>query len=259
MTEIPATNALAFVLLESAVPIEAGALAAELRAAAPGLPHPTDWKSGGPGILTATIPGGGIAVAPMPIAVPAGDLEAPLAWAWHWPAARDAVARHRAHLVVHAASTALAPLDLRLLHTKLVGATLALAGARAVGVYVGHASLLRSADDYRSDAAGASRDELPLLAWLGFVAVPAGDGRISAFTTGMEEFGFLDIEVRRTRQAPPEVLGFLADAASYQLTSGRRLADGDTFGFSADDRRPIRHERSEFRPGKTVVVIAPPA
>ena len=251
---VQATQALAMVLLEGPVTIDVPAFTEALRGSSGGLPLPTAVTTER-GIVTATIPGGGLAIAPMPIAIPAGDIVGPLALAWHWPEARTVVPRHTAHLIVHASSLTLPALELRLLHTKVIGAILAVAGARATGVYVGHARLLRSAADYAADARAASKDTLPLLAWIGFNPVVGKEGRVSAYTTGMRELGFMELEVRRSTKPPAEVLGFLADVTDYQLTSGVRLNDGETFGFSAEDRRPIRHQRSEFLPDTTVVVL----
>ena len=203
-------------------------------------------------VATAQIPGGMLALAHMPLPIPAGELEGPAAVAWHWPDAAAAAREHAGHVIVHAASTELGSLELRLLHTHLVAALLRTAGG--AGVYVGDAMLLRSAEDYLAEAQAASREALPLMLWIGFNPVRE-DGHVSAYTTGLSGFGFLELEVRRSGRAPGELIGALADAANYQLSTGKVLGDGETFGFSRNDRRRIRHTTSEFIPGARVALL----
>ena len=205
------------------------------------------------GVTVAQIPGGAVGMVLISAPVPPGDLEGPTAVAWHWPTAGEAIARHASHVIVHAGSSTLDLLDLRLLHTRFVAAVAETTGA--IGVYVGGAMLVRAADDYVAEARMASHDNLPLLCWLGVNPVREEDGSASGYTTGMHDLGFLELEIRRSERPVTEVLGVLADAASYQLTTGKRLGDGETFGFSETDRRRIRHTRSAFLPDTTVVSI----
>jgi hypothetical protein len=206
-------------------------------------------------VTVASIPGGTIGLMHMPIPVPAGDLEGPVAVAWHWPEAADVVPAHRAHVIVHAGSTTLDALDLRLLLTKLAASALSV--SEGIGVYVGDAMLVRSAADYLSDAAQASRDNLPILSWVGFNPVRE-DERFSAYTTGLTAFGLPELEVRRSAMTPPELFGTLADLANYELSTGKVLRDGDTFGASETDRIRVRYRPSDFISGLTVAALELP-
>ena len=206
-------------------------------------------------VAVASIPGGMIGLMHVPMPVPAGDLEGPIAVAWHWREAADVVPAHRAHVIVHAASTILDALDLRLLLTRLAASALAVSDG--VGVYVGDAMLVRSAADYLSDAAEASRDNLPILSWVGFNPVRE-DERLSAYTTGLTAFGLPELEVRGSALTPPELLGTLADIATYELSTGKVLRDGDTFGASETDRMRVRYRASAFIPDVTVAGLELP-
>jgi hypothetical protein len=248
----PATHALAMVLLESTAVVDAAAILAQLRTHAPDLPL-TDVETSDTGVTTAKIPGGAVGIIRLPMPVPHGDLAGPVALAWHWPEAEETVARHGAHVIVHAASDTLDPLALRLLHTRLVAAVAATTDA--LGVYIGEALLVRAAADYVEDAREASAENPPLLSWVGFNLVGEPDDRFSAYTTGLERLGMPELEVRRVAQPAPAVIGLLADVAHYQLTTGKRLKDGDTFGASADDRRRVRHARSSFIPKTPVMLL----
>jgi hypothetical protein len=204
---------------------------------------------------TVEIPDGAIGFVHMEMPLPAREVEGPASVAWHWPEARGAVAAHQSHVIATSFSTTLTALDLRVLLTKLVASILAT--TNSVGVYVGDARLVRSAADYRNDAATATRDAPPLLSWLGFNPV-IEDGGSSAYTTGLTWFGLRELEVRRSARPVPEVLGMLADLAQYELTTGRVLRDGDTFGASAADRTRVRFRHSEFIPETEVAVLELP-
>jgi hypothetical protein len=203
----------------------------------------------------ANIPGGAIAVAHMPVPIPAGDLTGPIAVAWHWPEAGQAIARHQSHVIVHASSTELSSVDLKLFQTKLAAAIIATNGG--IGVYVGDAMLVRSAADFGSDAANASVDNLPIISWIGFNPV-RDDNSFSVYTTGLTAFGLNELEVRRSTRPVTELFGTLADLANYQLSSGKVLKDGDTFGATELDRTRVVYRQSEFIPDTTVAVVELP-
>lgn len=245
------SRALAMVLLRSADSFDLGAVRRALDVLPHALPRVEKWETQD-GATVASVPGGALALLSLPAPVPRGDLEGPVQLAWHWPGAAARVAEHTAHVIVNVGSTTLDQIDAHLLLTKVVEAILD--SSDAVGVYVGQSLLVRSAEDYAQDAAGAARDALPLLSWVGFQLVDE-DGQHSAYTTGLGAFGLLELEVRRSALSPAELLGTLADVAHYQLVSGRRIGDGETFGATAHDRTRIRYQRSEFIPDMQVAVV----
>ena len=244
-------HALAMVMLPGDQPVDGRAVLDHLAATWGDLPAIAGVESSD-GRTIAAIRGGMLAIAQVPMPIPATDLEGPVALAWHWPEAAERVAAHRQHLLVHAASDALDALDLRLFHTRLVASALAV--SQATGVYAGDAMLVRSAEAWAEDARSASRAEPPILSWIGFNVVAEPDAT-SAYTTGLSSFGHRELEVRRTARPPGDVIGSLADLANYLLASGRSFRDGDTFGATASDRTRIRFARSEFIPDLDVAVL----
>lgn len=236
------------VLLRDRQPLDGQAVFDYLRTHWADLPSITDVET--KEMATAgVIPGGVLGLGQMPMPVPRGDLEGPAAAAWHWPTAAADVGAHESHVIVFASSTKLDQVDVRLLHSKLVASVAAL--TNALGVYVGNALLVRAAADYVAEARAASREALPTMLWIGFNPVSDGDG-FSAYTTGLTAFGLPELEVRGSMRPPAEVFGTMADAATYELQTGRVLRDGDTFGHSVTERVPVRHTRSAFLPDTTV-------
>ena len=59
------------------------------------------------------------------------------------------------------------------------------------------------------------------------------------YTEGLTAFGKDEIEVLNTQAQPGELRGFLGDIAYYLITEDVTLRDGETIGFSEDQRLPI--------------------
>lgn len=249
-----AHHALVMVLLGTEAPLDGAAVLNHLVARWDDIPSLGDRETRDEAAMAA-IAGGVLGLASVPMPVPSGDLEGPIALAWHWPEAATIVPAHRSHVIVHVGSSTLGAIEVRLLATKLAASVLAVSDG--VGVYVGDSMLVRSASDYLNDAAHASRHNLPLLSWIGFNAV-GEDGRLSAYTTGLTAFGFLELEVQGSTLSTPEVFGTVADIANYQLGTGKVLHDGDTFGATEAERIRVRYRPSAFIPDTTVAVVELP-
>ena len=203
-------------------------------------------------VATADIAGCAVAASLMPIPVPSNDLAGPIAAAYHWPDAATAIAAHEQHAIIFAKSDTADAVDLHLLASRLAAATLEVAGG--IGMYVGHAMLVRDAIGYISDISSASRQDVPVRAWIGFNAVNDDDA-LSVYTTGLTAFGFRELEIRRTSVDPGNAINRLMNVASYQLETGRVIKDGETIGYSETERHNVRYARSAFIPKMEVAVI----
>jgi hypothetical protein len=179
----------------------------------------------------------------MGMPIPWTDLEWPTKMAWQWPGSGEALQHHPAHLIIAASTDALPQVELTLLLTRVTAAATAMTDA--AGVYYGNAALVISPEQYMEHAAVANTEQLPILLWVGFHPVREAAG-LSAYTTGMSTFGHLELEVHESALPADELLGRLADVGHYQLLTGARLGDGQTFGATAEERIQIRHRRSRF-------------
>jgi Domain of unknown function (DUF4261) len=244
------SNAIGMVMLHSETFQSVPALA-YLRDHWQDLPSIANVATEGP-TTVGVIPGGALGFVHIPAPIPASDLDGPIKLAWHWPEAATLVPTHQSHVIVHAGSTTLGPLECHLLLTKTIASILAC--SRGLGVYIGEALLVLPAEEYLAQAGVASRDALPIPLWIGLHPVNDPPG-LSAYTTGLTSFGLLELEVHHSRLAAPELLGRMADLAHYQLGSGNVLKDGDTFGESEFDRARIRHVPSEFIPDTRVALL----
>ena len=82
------------------------------------------------------------------------------------------------------------------------------------------------------------KDELPIFNWVWF-GLYRSEGGLNGYTYGMDVFGKEEMEVSNTDAEPEELRDFLASLASYVLACDVTLQDGETIGFSADDKHTI--------------------
>ena len=201
---------------------------------------------------TVAIPGGQIGLTHIHAPVPRGDLEGPIALAWHWPAASSTIADHVAHEICFASSSELDLIALRLLHSLVIAGIVATNNSSAV--YVGSALLVKEASSYVAEMEEANAENLPLLCWLGFNAVAHGF-TLSAYTTGLSDFDLLELEIHNSRLEWSELCDFLANVAHYELASGAQIGDGETVGGSESERIVVRHLKSRFMADRKVACI----
>jgi len=67
--------------------------------------------------------------------------------------------------------------------------------------------------------------------------------KINAYTYGMEGFGKKEMEILFSSQSPEDVYYFLQGVADYVITSDVILQDGETIGFSAEQKIPISQSK----------------
>ncbi len=193
------------------------------------------------------IPGGTLGLIHEPEPVDWDELEWPVMAAWHWPEAEAELRSHRSHVLVFASSDSLSPVDLNIQLVRAVASVIA-ARPDAVAVYNPHASIVIEPGRYAAEARSASREALPILLWLGLHLVTDSVG-LSGYTTGMEVFGLLNLEVHDTQWNPPDLLNLLASVAHYEISSGTQIGAGQSVGLSEHQRVEIQHQPSRFGEG----------
>ncbi len=244
-------TALAMVMLRPNVTFDAAAIAEHARRTWVDSPLLGTIQGEGSTAVAASA-AASVALMHMEMPIPSPELQGPIALAWHWQKAAEEIAAHRSHVVCIVQSASLSPLHLRLLHTQLVGSLLAT--HPSFGVYVGDATLVRSAKDFLTDAM-ALASAMPLLSWISLCPVRGAPGRSSAYTYGLAWFGLRELEARECAVPMRDLMGRLADIAQYEIGNGLQIAHGHTVGESAQERIRVTHETSAFVPKLPVALL----
>ena len=166
--------------------------------------------------------------------IPNGEAELNAENNYMWEDAVKVTKEHRAHLMVAVLGKEEDLLEKGKLFTKLVAACCR--QRYATGVYT--SGVVFEPRFYEGLADMLKKDELPIFNWVWF-GLYRSEGGLNGYTYGMDVFGKEEMEVLNTDAEPEELRDFLASLASYVLACDVTLQDGETIGFSADDKHTI--------------------
>ncbi|WP_329737143.1 DUF2185 domain-containing protein [Clostridium phoceensis] len=166
--------------------------------------------------------------------IPNGEAELNAENNYMWPDAVQVAKEHRAHIMVAILGKEEKILEKGKLFTKLVAACCR--QKYATGIYT--SGVVFEPRFYEGFADMLKEDELPIFNWVWF-GLYRGEGGLNGYTYGMEVFGKEEMEVLNTDAEPEDLRDFLASLASYVLACDVMLKDGETIGFSADDKHTI--------------------
>ena len=244
-----AGNFLAFVLLEEPEwDPEAFKRALRDHWGIPCMTEPEDGEDG-ESTLVFEVEGMLAALSLYPFPVPHGEAEEAAGRCYLWPEAEAAARRHKGQLLVSVLGREAGPWKAAALQVKLVCAACGQAGT--LGVYAN--GTVYPPELYQEAAAPLDEGELPLLnlVWVGLYRTEEGMG---AYTDGLRSFGKDELEVLDARAEPAEVRNFLLNIADYLLEEDVTLRDGETIGFSEEQRLPITRSAGVGQEGMTLKI-----
>jgi hypothetical protein len=169
--------------------------------------------------------------------------------AWYWPDAWKEIGRHKAHMVVSVTGAGDPKKRSNLLAQLVAGVVEAT--ATPVGVHWASADALWPAAIVAKTILPG--DAAPPLMFCVAVKLSRDvDGRVSAITKGLNDFGLMEIETRGFAGDPRQLSGAILDLAGYLIEAGDVIKDGDTVGPDAATKITVRREESSFAPGQKV-------
>jgi hypothetical protein len=151
-----------------------------------------------------------------------------------WPEAVEVAKAHRAHIMVAVLGEEEKLLERGRLFTKAMA--VCCKQKYATGVYT--SGVVFEPRFYEGFANMMKEDELPIFNWIWF-GLYRSEGGLNGYTYGMDVFGKEEMEVLNADAEPEDLRDFLASLASYVLACDVTLKDGETIGFSADDKHAI--------------------
>jgi len=195
-----------------------------------------------------------VAISLSPSPVPDGEAEQKAANNFFWPEAVEVTQTHTAHILVAVLPGRKSVMEAGKLCVKLCSSCSRL--DNALGVCT--SGTVYQPDFYQKAASGMKDGDLPILNWIYFGLSPSDNG-INGYTYGMEDFGLEELEVIDSWAAPQDLYGFLVDIASFIMISGTQLHDGETFGFTEDQKLPITRSKGVLVDGYSLKIGYKPA
>ena len=159
-----------------------------------------------------------------------------------------AAKNHKAHLLVAVLGKD-APLKAGELFAKI--ASSCLKASNALGIY--ECGTVWLPEDYIQSAMVMKEGEFPLAA-LVFVGLYQDKEGISSWTNGLRSFGREELEVINSKKMPSEVYDLMFNIASYIIEEGAVLRDGETLGFSAEQKLPLTCSKGVYVDGQSIKI-----
>lgn len=193
-----------------------------------------------------------LVVAMMDAPVPDGEAEANAANNYMWPEAVETVKTHKAHLMVAVMGTDAPVKERGLLFAKLMAACSR--QETVLGIYTSGTVFQPR---FYLDASEMMKDGgLPVLNWIYF-GLYQTEGGWNAYTYGMRAFGRDEMEVLDVNANPQDLRDYLLNLVYYVLDGDVVLRDGETLGFTADQKLPITRGQGVSLDGITLKIGYP--
>lgn len=179
-------------------------------------------EQGGNGIM--------LAMSCMDFPVPQEEAEWHAQFNYMWKDAVEAAKSHKAHIMVSILG-AKTPQDGGVLYTKVI--TTLCRQENTIGVYANE--VVYEPKFFIAGSEMLQSSDLPLLnlVWFGLARSEKG---VSAYTCGLANFGKDEMEILDSDKQPSELRDFLLNTAAYVITEDVLLHDGETLGYTNEQR-----------------------
>lgn len=201
---------------------------------------------------TMSIQGVMIAIMLMPMPIPTDELKPLYSHNYMWKSAAQDILNHTHHAVVSVMGAKDNVHAYRLM--TLINTSILRSCSWAIGVYQGSATLLLPKELYCSFAKLLEEGSLPVGLWI-YVGVVGNGQRTSIYTYGLCEFGRMELEVINSVMPPNDLHAFILFVLAYLLEYDVYLQDGESIGFSADDKIMISQSKGVHLDGQTLKLI----
>ncbi len=199
---------------------------------------------------TFVIDGELVALALMPLPIPAEELESLYDYAYLWDGVTQEVKAHTMHAIVSVMSGSDDPLKRYSILSK-VNASILRTSENAIGVYQGASTLLLPKNLYIDFAELMKDDVLPISLWVYIGIINDGEKR-NLYTYGMKEFGKAEIEIINSTKDASDLYDFLLSILQYILSENVTLSDGETIGFTENEKIKITASKAIYLEGNSL-------
>lgn len=158
-----------------------------------------------------------------------------------------AAQNHKAHLLV--AVLGAVSLQAGELYVKI--AATCLKAANALGIYDCGTVWLPA--HYIQSAMVMKEGDIPLMN-LVFIGLYHNENGTSSWTNGLRSFGKEELEVIDSSQSPTEIYDLIFNLCSYIIKEGAVLRDGETCGFSMEQKLPITLSEGVYVEGQSLKI-----
>ncbi len=185
----------------------------------------------------------------MPTPVPDNEAEENAKNNFLWKDGPAEVAKHKAHVML-AIMNKVDGVKTSLLFAKVASSLLKL--KNTIGIYKN--PTVYPKDFYVDFAKSIKQDELPMPIMIYVGMYITKDSLLCGYTSGLRYFGKEEIEVVDSKAQPQDLLSFLYSISEYVISADITLKDGETIGFTEDQKLPITLSDGVSVDGQTIKI-----
>lgn len=190
------------------------------------------------------------AISLMPTPVPNGEAEYYAQNNYRWRDAVETTKKHTAQLMVSVLGQAVGAKNASELLVKMVATCCKQQGV--LGIYANET--VYQPEFYEACAAMMKDQLFPLMNLVWFSLYGGKNGGVSAYTCGMESLGYDEIEILDSKASMGEVVDLLLNICTYVVTENVILKDGETIGFTEDQKLPISRSKGIAVDGESLKI-----
>ena len=187
----------------------------------------------------------------MPAPIPDNEAVEQAKTNYRWDGAVEAAERHKAHLLVSVIyhKDGVDAVSQAKLYVKLLANVTKQEGCLGINIL---GTVIHPQMYYDFAKLYDENDDFPIenIVYIGLY----GDenNTVSGYTYGLEQFGKKELEIIKSSEEAEEVYNFLASISDYIITSDVVLNDGETIGFSEEQKIQISVSKGIALDGETV-------
>ena len=191
-----------------------------------------------------------VAIALMPIPIPTQELEPLYEYSYLWDGVEEETKAHTRHAIVSVMSGSKDIIKRYSILSK-VNASILRTCENAIGVYHGTSTLLVPNELYINLAELMKENTLPIQLWV-YVGIINDGNKSSVYTYGMKEFDKSEMEIIDVDMESSELYYFLSSIIEYVLAEDIILNDGETIGFTEDEKIKITESKAVYVDGNSL-------
>lgn len=189
-------------------------------------------------------------IAPMSAPIPNEDLERIFPISYLWNNVEEEVKSHTSFAIVTLMSSNHSDVERYKILTK-INASILRTSSQAIGVYQSSQTLLLPKGLYLDFANFLLEEQLPIQLWV-YMGIFNQENSSSIYTYGLKEFGKTEIEIIDAPMSGGDLYDFLLPILAYILGYDVTLKDGETIGFSEEQKIKISQSKGVYLEGETL-------
>ncbi|MFC0779279.1 DUF4261 domain-containing protein [Flavobacterium sp. HJSW_4] len=185
----------------------------------------------------------------IPGQIPGDEVSTSIQYAYNWHTAEEDLKNYTGHAVVSVMSAQGSQVERYTLLSKLLCAILST--SNSIGVHQAKQTLLIPRNQYLENIDDLQQGKSPVHLWI-YIGIKTSEQGNYMYTYGLPEFEKQEMEVQKSPQDLAELFNFFSNIISYVINNDVTLRNGETLGYTEDQKIKITASQGMFVEGQTL-------